>query len=392
MAAFLRHGGQRGPQRKILREGTYALNTAQFVVVTSERVHFLSLYPTEVHTFEQMAAVIAERGGFEPVVIKDAEDVIGIVTVHDGPSLPDGQIIAPTRGDDAAVPALYHNNFQDPEKFLGAGGLRGRQLPVPTTNFILKWNKSETGSHRYDENLSEVLLITKDAFEPSLPLSVVVHIDYTVIGVVRAPEWSFGGFTRSFAHVYVPMGPAGPAEELAVRVRGDPEQARQALLDRLIRIDPALGDVVTLKTIFGVQEHLLTTGFRASLVIGALALVLTLSGLFAVLSYLVARRTTEIGVRIALGATTRNVARLVLLQSLRAVAIGLLAGAALAGGVAKLLMSSGASSQISELVDVYDPVAYGASLFVVVIACLLAASLPALRASRIDPGTILKQE
>ena len=49
---------------------------------------------------------------------------------------------------------------------------------MPTTNFILKWNKSETGSHRYDENLSEVLLITKDAFEPSLPLSVVVHIDY----------------------------------------------------------------------------------------------------------------------------------------------------------------------------------------------------------------------
>ena len=47
---------------------------------------------------------------------------------------------------------------------------------VPTTNFILKWIRSESGAHRYDENLSEVSLITKDAFEPSLPLSVVVHI------------------------------------------------------------------------------------------------------------------------------------------------------------------------------------------------------------------------
>ncbi len=49
---------------------------------------------------------------------------------------------------------------------------------VPTRNFILKWIGSESGSHRFDENLSEVSLITKDAFEPSLPLSVVVHIDY----------------------------------------------------------------------------------------------------------------------------------------------------------------------------------------------------------------------
>ena len=90
VAAFLRAGGQRGPQRKILREGTYAFNTGQFVVITNERVHFLPLDPTEADTFKRMAALIADRGGFEPVVIKDAADSIGIVTVHDGPSLPDG--------------------------------------------------------------------------------------------------------------------------------------------------------------------------------------------------------------------------------------------------------------------------------------------------------------
>jgi uncharacterized membrane protein YqiK len=284
VAAFLRAGGQRGPQRKILREGTYALNTAQFVVVTNERVHFLALDATEADTFKRMAMVISERHGFEPVVIKDADDVIGIITVHDGPSLPDGQIIAPTRGDDAAVPALYHNNFQDPEKFLQAGGLRGRQLQtlvegtyyinrlfatvemiaktiievgnvgvvvsytgeagvdltgdqykhgelvardtrgvwnepllpgkyafntyagkvtiVPTTNFILKWNKSETGSHRYDENLSEVQLITKDAFEPSLPLSVVVHIDYRKAPLVIQ---RFGDIKRLVEQTLDPM-------------------------------------------------------------------------------------------------------------------------------------------------------------------------------------------
>jgi uncharacterized membrane protein YqiK len=54
----------------------------------------------------------------------------------------------------------------------------GKVIMVPTTNFILKWSRTETGSHKFDENLAEVKLITKDAFEPSLPLSVVVHIDY----------------------------------------------------------------------------------------------------------------------------------------------------------------------------------------------------------------------
>jgi uncharacterized membrane protein YqiK len=49
---------------------------------------------------------------------------------------------------------------------------------VPTTNFILKWDTGSVGPHKLDENLSEVSLITKDAFEPILPLSVVVHIDY----------------------------------------------------------------------------------------------------------------------------------------------------------------------------------------------------------------------
>jgi uncharacterized membrane protein YqiK len=54
----------------------------------------------------------------------------------------------------------------------------GKVLMVPTTNIILKWTRGEVGAHRLDENLSEISLITKDAFEPSLPLSVVVHIDY----------------------------------------------------------------------------------------------------------------------------------------------------------------------------------------------------------------------
>jgi len=257
---FLQSGGQQGPQRQILREGTYALNLAQFVVITEDTVYYLPLSREEESVFKRMAEVIRERGGFQPVIIKGADDLVGIVTVHDGPSLPQGEIIAPTVGNESENQETYHNTFQDPERFLAAGGMRGRQLQVlvegtyyinrlfatvemipktvievgsvgvvvsytgdvgadlsgeeykhgemvqqgnrgvwstpllpgkyafntyagkvlmvPTTNIILKWTRGEVGAHRLDENLSEISLITKDAFEPSLPLSVVVHIDY----------------------------------------------------------------------------------------------------------------------------------------------------------------------------------------------------------------------
>jgi uncharacterized membrane protein YqiK len=258
--AFLGNGGQKGPQRAILREGTYAINTAQFVIITRERIHGLLLNYEDGALFDQMQNLIAGRNGFEAVVIKDAADQIGIVTVHDGPALSTGHIIAPEVGTDQGEPAAFHNSFQDPEKFIAAGGRRGRQLQVlvegsyyinrlfatvemvgktvievghvgvvisytgadtgdtsgesyrhgelvakgsrgvwgepllpgkyafntyagkivtvPTTNFILKWESETIGQHKFDENLTEVSLITRDAFEPTLPLSVVVHIDY----------------------------------------------------------------------------------------------------------------------------------------------------------------------------------------------------------------------
>jgi uncharacterized membrane protein YqiK len=73
---------------------------------------------------------------------------------------------------------------------------------VPTTNFILKWIRNEAGAHHFDENLTEVSLITKDAFEPSLPLSVVVHIDYQKAPLVIQ---RFGDIKRLVEQTLDPM-------------------------------------------------------------------------------------------------------------------------------------------------------------------------------------------
>ena len=122
VAAFVRNGGQRGPQRKLLREGTYAINLAQFAVITERGVLYHRLEKADDQVFNAMAQLLHERWGFVPVVIQGADDAIGIVTVHDGPSLSDGQIIAPICGDDPTNTANYHASFQDPERFLRAGG------------------------------------------------------------------------------------------------------------------------------------------------------------------------------------------------------------------------------------------------------------------------------
>ncbi len=251
---FLEQGGQRGPQRRILRSGTYAPNLALFCVITDGDIHKLGV--GNDRDDRALQAQLAGRAAFDPVVI--ADDTIGIVTVQDGPGLQHGEIVAPSVGTDPSQPEAFHNSFQDTSRFLAAGGRRGRQeqvlvdgtyfinrlfatveekpktkveigtvavvnsyvgreaeaamtadggrgktvpvggkgiwekpldpgkyplnpyamevVPVPTTNFQLRWIKGATGGLMYDEDLREIPVITRDAFEILLPLSIVAHI------------------------------------------------------------------------------------------------------------------------------------------------------------------------------------------------------------------------
>jgi predicted permease len=214
---------------------------------------------------------------------------------------------------------------------------------------------------------------------------------FTVVGVTRdVAGFRLADFKE--AGVYVPTSFTTAKTSLTVRVYGDSEQARRALLQRLTSIDPNMGLVITMKTLARLETYVLQIAFCLTLVLGGLALALTLSGLFSVLSYLVEQRKREFGVRMALGATTRDIVELVLSQSIRPVGFGLALGGALAGGLAIVLMSTPAAARIGSIVHVFDPVAYAASLACIVTACVLAAMIPALRGARIDPMTALRHE
>jgi ABC-type antimicrobial peptide transport system permease subunit len=157
-------------------------------------------------------------------------------------------------------------------------------------------------------------------------------------------------------------------------------------------VDPGLGEINTMRTIAGLQAYIFGVLFWVTIVLGGLALALTLSGLFSVLSYVVEQRVKDIGVRMALGATTRNVAGLVLSQSFRPIGVGLAAGGGLAAALAIVLVWLDESGELENLVRVFDPRAYIASVLIIATACLLATAIPALRAARIDPIATLRNE
>jgi predicted permease len=223
--------------------------------------------------------------------------------------------------------------------------------------------------------------------DPSLASNV-----FSVVGVARDIRRSRLSETFSDTGVYVPTTTAQAGTSLVVRVHGDPQIARRALLRRLTAIDPGMGQIMTMRTIVGTETYMLQIAFWVTVVLGGLALMLTVSGLFSVLSYIVEQRTKEIGVRMAMGATPRTVARLVLSQLARPVTLGLVVGGSLAAALAAVLMAMLGPATLGNIVHVFDPLAYAGSILTIIAACAVAASIPALRAARIDPMRTLRQE
>jgi ABC-type antimicrobial peptide transport system permease subunit len=117
-----------------------------------------------------------------------------------------------------------------------------------------------------------------------------------------------------------------------------------------------------------------------------LALLLAAIGLYGVMSYNVARRTNEIGIRLALGAQSANVSRMIMRESLVLLVVGTALGLPLA------LMATRIIKEQLFAIDAIDPVSFAVALFVVSLMTLLAGWLPAHRAAGVDPLKALRAE
>jgi macrolide transport system ATP-binding/permease protein len=173
-----------------------------------------------------------------------------------------------------------------------------------------------------------------------------------------------------------------------VRAKGDPLALAKPVRDLVHGMDHRVPVDELSTQEHQVQAHLAEERLfaRLSAIFGGLALLLAAIGLYGVLSYVIGRRTQEIGIRIALGADAVGVMRLVFRESSWLLLVGLVLGLGLAFFAVEAL-----KTQLYGI-QPHDPVAFGIAAVVMAAAALIAITIPALRASRVDPLIALRSE
>lgn len=176
--------------------------------------------------------------------------------------------------------------------------------------------------------------------------------------------------------------------DLEFLVHGDPAALEPAIRRALAEVDPTLPilEMTTFKEQLNTQfnqEELLA---RLTSLFGILALVLATVGIYGVTAYSVARRTTEIGIRMALGADRRDVLKMVMRGAMSQIGLGL------AIGLPASILAARAAASLLYGVSPYNPICLFGSLAVLITAAFIASMLPARRAASIEPLVALRTE
>jgi predicted permease len=211
---------------------------------------------------------------------------------------------------------------------------------------------------------------------------------FEIVGIVGDTKWAIGEAAQPMTYfpLYADDNMNGAA--LVVRSDGDVNQYAlpiQQIVQQLDR-DLPLSNILTMNQVIG--RNIMDESFNAALLLAfaILSLVLAAVGLFGVLSYIVAQRTTEIGIRMALGAQREQVMRLMLSDGLRPALFGMLLGLLASFGVTRLIQSMlyGTSP--------FDPAVFVFVALMLLLVAVAACALPAWRASRLDPMQALRTE
>lgn len=212
---------------------------------------------------------------------------------------------------------------------------------------------------------------------------------FEVIGLTRDTR-SGWVWEKDDTFLYLPLSAAvqpRSGEYLLVRMEGDPQPMMTRLRDEALAVDPNLS-VMSRRVNDSLAFQLAPFQAPAQLsgVLGAVALFVAAIGLYGVMMFLVNQRTREIGIRIALGAQSTAVIRLILLQGLKlasfGVGLGILGGAAISRLLAAVLVDLSPS----------DPLAFGGVAILLTLVALLACWVPARRAANVDPMVALRHE
>ena len=209
----------------------------------------------------------------------------------------------------------------------------------------------------------------------------------TIVGVARNVR-EYDPSTAPLPEIYMPFQQHptyGSMLQLVARTSVEPMAVADAVRDAIRRVDPNVPTRMTTMT-GTLSESVATPRFRTQLVGGfaALALLLAMAGVYGVMAYRVSRRTAEIGVRIAMGATAADVLRLVAGEGLRLATLGIAIGCVAAYGFALSLrgMLFGVTPA--------DPLVFAVVAAALFATAALATAVPALRAAKVDPLEALR--
>jgi len=219
---------------------------------------------------------------------------------------------------------------------------------------------------------------------------------YEIVGMVKNLGMSHLVQRGRPAGLYLPFVPGSQgAVNMIVHGRGDPLAIAPRVRELATAVDPALRVEQMTRLDQAATPLLWFLGLWIRIIIGlsAVALLLSLSGIYAVLSYAVARRTREIGVRVALGASARRVITSIFKRPLTQVTLGVLAGIVLIAGAAIMIQQTqefaGMKGRGLTLGEIALLAGYGVLMLGV---CTLACVVPTLRALRVQPTEALRAE
>jgi predicted permease len=210
----------------------------------------------------------------------------------------------------------------------------------------------------------------------------------TVVGVVGDVKDQPNSASAEPAFWWSEYEAANSEMSIAIRTQGYPRQAADGLRGVVHRLDPELA-VADVEEMNRVVDSSVATPRLTFVLVGlfaGLAIVLAAIGAYGVISYTVSQRTSEFGLRVALGAQRRDLLRMVLVQSARLAVAGTAIGVVLALSLGRVVKS------LTYAVSIFDPAILGSVVLLVLGVALLASYVPARRAAGADPMSTLRTE
>jgi hypothetical protein len=213
-------------------------------------------------------------------------------------------------------------------------------------------------------------------------------IEVRIVGVIEPalePRLAAGGEPAPTVYLPSPIEPE-PALALYLRTRDRATTLAQPVRELVNQIAPRV-PILELGSLEAINERSFGPQLwlaRAAAFLGVIGLLLATAGLYGVSSYVVAMRSRELAIRVAVGATPRAILAMVLGQSMRVALIGLLVGGGVAAAVSRVIQAE------YHGIQGIDDAAFGGAAALFLSVMLLASAIPAVRASRLDPVENLK--